>query len=71
MSYSPPEHDVVFNDEGQCAIWPSGRDLPAGWKETGVVGDRQSCLAFVERTWPDIRPRSLLRRSHESGRETR
>lgn len=53
---------VVMNHEGQQSIWPSGRVLPAGWTETGVRGDREECLAHIERTWTDLRPLSLRRR---------
>ncbi len=53
---------VVVNREGQHSIWPASRPLPAGWTETGVRGDREECVAHIERTWTDMRPLSLRRR---------
>ncbi|MFG2225113.1 MbtH family protein [Streptomyces sp. NPDC050161] len=50
---------AVVNDEGQYALWPAWRPLPAGWHGTGVQGDREECLTHIERVWTDMRPRSL------------
>lgn len=52
-------YDVVINDEEQYSIWPVDLDVPAGWRKVGVTGDKQSCLDYVDRTWTDLRPRSL------------
>jgi MbtH protein len=49
---------VVRNDEEQYSIWPEGRELPAGWHDTGFAGDRDSCLAHVDEVWTDMRPKS-------------
>lgn len=57
-----PAFIVVVNGEGQYSIWPSGRPYPAGWTEGGSCGDRDTCLAHIERTWTDLRPRSLRAR---------
>jgi MbtH protein len=50
---------VVINDEDQYSIWPSGRELPAGWQPEGVTGSEPECLEHIERVWTDMRPRSL------------
>lgn len=50
---------VAVNDEEQYALWPAHRALPHGWRETGQRGDKQACTEFVDRTWTDMRPRSL------------
>jgi len=52
---------VLVNDEGQHSLWPEFAVVPAGW--TGVHGPdtRDECLAYVERTWTDMRPLSLVR----------
>lgn len=50
---------AVVNHEEQYSIWPADRDLPAGWRETGVVGTKQECLDYIERVWTDMRPLSL------------
>ena len=52
---------AVVNHEGQYSIWPADRPLPPGWTEAGIRGTEQDCLAFIERTWVDMRPLSLRR----------
>ncbi|MDL2082219.1 MbtH family protein [Streptomyces sp. GXMU-J15] len=50
---------VLVNAEQQHSLWPSGIDIPQGW--TTVLDDapRDTCLAFVEEHWTDLRPASL------------
>jgi MbtH protein len=52
---------VLRNDEGQHSLWPAHIEIPAGWAT--VFGDdtRAACLDYVERTWTDLRPRSLVK----------
>jgi MbtH protein len=52
---------VVMNHEDQYSIWPAERELPAGWREEGMVGTRSECLAHIDRVWTDMRPLSLRR----------
>lgn len=52
-------YDVVVNDEEQYSIWVQGRRLPAGWHTVGTSGVKSDCLAYIERVWTDMRPRSL------------
>jgi MbtH protein len=52
---------VVVNDEEQYSIWPASRALPPGWRDAGHAGARDACLAWIERTWTDMRPLSLRR----------
>ncbi|WNF29155.1 MbtH family protein [Streptomyces sp. C11-1] len=52
---------VVINDEEQYSIWPEGREVPAGWRGTGVSGSREECLAHVDEVWVDQRPLSVRR----------
>jgi len=51
---------VVVNAEGQYSIWPDFRDIPAGWTAVGPTGGRQTCLDWIELTWTDMRPKSLV-----------
>ena len=51
---------VLVNDEGQYSLWPAFRDVPAGWTVTGPRGARQTCLDWIDATWTDMRPRSLV-----------
>lgn len=50
---------VLVNDEEQYSLWPGYLPTPGGWKETGVSGSREECLAYVREVWTDMRPRSL------------
>ncbi|MEV0623395.1 MbtH family NRPS accessory protein [Nonomuraea sp. NPDC050404] len=52
---------VVVNDEEQYSIWPSARTLPPGWRDGGLSGSKDECLAHIEHTWTDMRPASLRR----------
>ncbi|MGW7413020.1 MbtH family protein [Streptomyces sp. NPDC054863] len=61
---------VVVNDEEQYSIWSADRESPAGWHEVGVQGEKDECLAHIERVWTDMRPLSLRRRTaSEAGAE--
>jgi MbtH protein len=53
------EYAVVVNHEEQYAIWPAGRPIPAGWRETGVTGGERACLDHIDEVWTDMRPLSL------------
>jgi MbtH protein len=50
---------VLVNDEGQHSLWPIFADVPPGWTVVYGENDRHSCLAYVEASWADMRPRSL------------
>lgn len=50
---------VVINDEEQYSIWAEDQECPAGWHQVGVSGDKTVCLDYIDRTWTDMRPRSL------------
>ncbi len=52
-------YDVVLNDEEQYSIWPSHKDLPAGWHKEGKTGTKQECLDHVKEVWTDMRPKGL------------
>jgi MbtH protein len=53
------EFVVLINDEGQYSLWPTFKEVPAGWTTVGPRGARQSCLDYIEEHWTDMRPRSL------------
>lgn len=52
---------VVVNHEEQFSIWPSFKEIPAGWTAVGVTGTKQECLAHIDQRWTDMRPLSLRR----------
>lgn len=54
-----PLWTAVINDEEQYSIWPADRAVPAGWIAVGETGTKDHCLDYIERTWTDMRPRSL------------
>lgn len=55
--------EVVVNHEEQYSIWPSDREVPAGWHTSGKRGTRSECLAYIEEAWTDMRPIGLRKRS--------
>ena len=55
------QHAVVLNDEEQYSIWPTYREIPAGWRAVGKQGRKDECLAYVDEVWTDMRPLSLRR----------
>lgn len=52
---------VLVNHEQQYSIWPEWKSVPGGWADTGVSGDKQTCLDHVNKVWTDMRPLSLRR----------
>nr|BFE59781.1 MbtH family NRPS accessory protein [Dactylosporangium thailandense] len=56
-----PVFAVVVNHEEQHSVWPDGRTVPAGWRDTGVRGTRAECLAHIAQVWTDLRPLSVRR----------
>ncbi|MEV6951659.1 MbtH family protein [Streptomyces sp. NPDC051183] len=51
---------VLVNHEAQYSLWPSFADVPDGWTVAHPVGTREACLQYIERTWIDMRPKSLV-----------
>lgn len=51
---------VLINDEQQYSLWPAFADVPAGWQIAKSEASRQDCLDYIEATWTDMRPRSLV-----------
>ena len=54
-------YDVVVNHEEQYSIWPTYKDIPAGWKAVGKQGPKAECLAYIKEVWTDMRPLSARR----------
>ncbi|KAF1072472.1 MAG: Protein MbtH [Pseudomonas citronellolis] len=63
------QYKVLVNHEEQYSLWPDYKDVPAGWRETGTRGLKAECLAWVERTWTDMRPLSLRQKMDAQGAE--
>jgi MbtH protein len=59
-SSSDRRYKVVKNHEDQYSIWDLGHGKwPPGWEEVGETGTREECLAYIEKVWTDMRPRSI------------
>jgi len=52
---------ILVNQEKQYSLWPTFKPAPAGWKLAGGPdGDRETCLAWIDLHWKDMRPASLV-----------
>lgn len=62
-------YTVVVNHEEQYSIWPEGREIPLGWREVGVSGQKQECLSYIGEVWTDMRPLSLRLKMEEDAKK--
>lgn len=60
------DYGVVVNREGQYSIWPINKIVPNGWSTTGKQGSKETCLAYIDEVWTDMRPHSLQARTHSN-----
>ena len=60
-------YKVVINHEEQYSIWFADRDNPLGWKDVGISGTKEDCLAYIKATWTDMRPLSLRKKMVAAG----
>ncbi|MER5438801.1 MbtH family protein [Streptomyces sp. NPDC002790] len=51
---------VLVNDENQHSLWPVFVDVPDGWQTVFGEAAREECLAYIEKSWTDMRPKSLI-----------
>ncbi|MEC4016323.1 MbtH family protein [Streptomyces sp. H27-D2] len=51
---------VLVNEENQYSLWPAFADAPAGWRVAFGESTRKACLEYIEETWTDMRPQSLI-----------
>jgi MbtH protein len=54
---------VLVNEEGQHCLWPAFAQIPDGWNAVLSDASRAEALDHIERTWTDLRPRSLAEAS--------
>ena len=57
----PTIYKVVVNHEEQYSIWLAERENALGWKDAGMTGTKDECLAWIREVWTDMRPLSLRR----------
>jgi MbtH protein len=55
------QYVVLVNGEGQHSLWPIFVDVPDGWEVVFGEAGRRECLDYIEESWVDMRPRSLVR----------
>ena len=67
--FEDPDADyvVLVNDEGQHSLWPVFADVPEGWRVVFGKAGREKCLAFIEQSWRDMRPKSLIEATEAMG----
>ena len=51
---------VLVNDEGQHSLWPTFKEVPAGWTIVHKSDTRAACLEYINQHWTDMRPKSLI-----------
>lgn len=51
---------ALVNEEGQYSLWLALMPAPTGWTIDCGPMPRTACLAYIERRWTDLRPRSLV-----------
>lgn len=57
---------VLVNEEGQHSLWPIFADVPDGWTTAFGENGRQECLDYIEKSWTDMRPVSLIEAMEKS-----
>jgi len=45
------QYDVITNDLGHYSIWPLGKELPPGWRQSGFHGSREDSLRYISEVW--------------------
>ena len=60
------QYYVVKNHENQYSIWPTYKAIPNGWFIEGDAGSKEVCLNYIEKTWVDMRPLSLIKEMESS-----
>ncbi|WP_433281255.1 MbtH family protein [Pseudonocardia xinjiangensis] len=56
----PLSYVVVVNRENQHSLWPDLVEIPDGWSLVFGPAGREDCLTYVDRSWTDMRPKSLV-----------
>ena len=51
---------VPINAEGQHSLWPESIDVPQGWTTSHGPDSRAACLTYIETSWTDMQPNSLI-----------
>ena len=60
---------ALANSEGQYSLWPAFAPTPPGWRVALGGGTRRECLDYIDATWTDPRPLSLIAKQGDGARE--
>ncbi|WP_432931898.1 MbtH family protein [Microbispora sp. CA-135349] len=50
---------ALINEEEQYSLWPQDIGVPAGWRVVYGPAARDEVLGHIDRSWTDMRPKSL------------
>jgi uncharacterized protein YbdZ (MbtH family) len=64
------EYVVLINAEEQYSLWLSDVRVPEGWTRVSGPAPKAECVAYVDRVWTDMRPRSLRERDRVAAEAT-
>jgi MbtH protein len=56
------DYTILVNQEEQYSLWQIGVAVPAGWREIGQRGDKETLKKYLDEHWTDMRPLSLRQR---------
>jgi MbtH protein len=57
---------VLRNAEHQYSLWPVFLDVPGGWEVVFGEASRPDCIEYIQKSWTDMRPKSLVEAMNES-----
>ncbi|WP_328545523.1 MbtH family protein [Streptomyces platensis] len=57
---SDGRYHALVNEEGQYSLWPAFVAVPEGWTVSLEESSRDECISFIEESWTDMRPKSLV-----------
>jgi MbtH protein len=52
---------VLVNADGQYSLWPTFKEVPAGWTVERDAGTRAASLDYISEKWSDMRPQASRR----------
>lgn len=69
MSWEDKEEGIVFrvviNEEEQYSLLAEYESNPEGWRDVGMTGTKEECLAYILEVWTDMRPLSMRKKMDE------
>ncbi|MPY62332.1 MbtH family protein [Streptomyces spongiae] len=68
-SFEDPEakYLAIINGERQYSLWPKGIPVPSGWSIAHPEDSRSSSLAYIDKHWIDMRPRTMIEAPTNAG----